>query len=312
LALFSCSSDEGSGNTGGSGGARAGSGGSSGGSGGSGGSSAGSGGSAAGAGGSSAGSGGAAGGAGGAMGGAGGATGGAGGAMGDAGGDMGGAGGAMGGAGGAMGDAGPGDAGNDTTMSFFVTSEGAGEGGNLGGLEGADAKCKALATAVSAALGAKDWKAYLSTSMVDARTRIGDGPWHNADGVLIASSVAQLHEEGGMMNAIRPDNNMPSRALDEKGEEVPMGGGNNGVHDILTGSTATGTRDPMNRHCDNWTSTMGQAVVGHHDRQGGAVTGDEQGAWNSVHAVGCGAVGGGGQTVASGGGRGSIYCFAAD
>jgi hypothetical protein len=128
---------------------------------------------------------------------------------------------------------------------------------------------------------------------------------------MIASSLAQLHEEGGMMNSIRPNAAMPSNALDEKGGTVPMGGGSNGVHDILTGSTATGTKDPMNRHCTNWTATTGQAVVGHHDRQGGAVTGTAQGAWNSVHTVGCGPLGGP-MPVSSGGGRGSIYCFAAN
>jgi hypothetical protein len=212
-----------------------------------------------------------------------------------------------GGSGGASGDArldGGGETGGAATMSFFVTSEGAGMGGNLGGLDGADAKCKALAMAVSAALGAKDWKAYLSTTTVNARDRIGTGPWRNAMGVVIASSVQQLHEEGGMMNAIRPTG-MPSNALDEKGGVVPMGGGSSGVHDILTGSTVMGTKDPMDRHCTNWTATTGNAMVGHHDRMGGSAP-----SWNSVHDVGCAPIGSPMRNVTSGGGRGSIYCFA--
>jgi hypothetical protein len=165
--------------------------------------------------------------------------------------------------------------------------------------------------AVSPALGAKTWRAYLSTSNVDARDRIGSGPWYNAKGVLIANNLAQLHEEGGMMNMIRPNTGQPSNALDERGMEVPMGGGANGVHDILTGSTAMGRRD-MRGHCMNWTSsaTSGvMGVVGHHDRTGGGST-----SWNSVHTVGCGPAPPAGQprngTVASGGGRGSFYCFA--
>jgi hypothetical protein len=264
-------------------------------------------------------------------GGSGGATGGSGGATtGGSGGASGGSGGASGGSGGSASDAGPdtgsvemgaadmgsvGDTGGGaSTMSFFVTSVPAGVGGNLGGLEGADAKCKALATAVSAELGAKTWKAYLSTSMVDARTRIGTGPWRNARGVVIANSVAQLHEEGGMMNMIRPSLNMPSNALDERGMTVPMGGGANGVHDTMTGSTAMGTKDPMNRHCNNWTSmaTTDTAVVGHHDRDGSSAMASS---WNSAHATGgCAPVVGTQRngTVGSGGGRGSIYCFAAD
>jgi hypothetical protein len=109
---------------------------------------------------------------------------------------------------------------------------------------------------------------------------------------------------------------MPSNALDEKGAVVPMGGGMAGVHDILTGSNAMGMKDPMDRHCNNWTSTMGNAFVGHHDRMGGAINGNQLGAWNAVHQVGCGAIMGNqngvGGTVSSGGGRGSFYCFAAN
>jgi hypothetical protein len=211
-------------------------------------------------------------------------------------------------------DTAPVDTGGSATMSFFVTSVPAGMGGNLGGLDGADAKCKALAMAVSTELGAKNWKAYLSTSAVDARTRIGSGPWRNAKGVVIANSVAQLHEEGGMTNMIRPSLTAPSNALDERGMTVPMGGGATGVHDTLTGSTAMGTRDPMNRHCNNWTSMSmtDTAVVGHHDRAGSSANATS---WNSAHATGgCAPVVGNQRngTVGSGGGRGSIYCFAAD
>ena len=207
-------------------------------------------------------------------------------------------------------------------MSFFVTSRGGPNGGNLrvnmadpDGLAGADALCKQLATAVSAQLGAKNWKAYLSTSTVDARTRIGTGPWVNARGVMVAQNLDQLHEAGGMTNAVRVAG-MPSNALDERGQVVPMGGGMTGVHDILTGSNAMGLKDPMDRHCTNWTSTMGQGAVGHHDRMGGAIMGTQLGAWNAVHAVGCGPImgnqNGAAGTVSSGGGRGSFYCFVAN
>ena len=153
------------------------------------------------------------------------------------------------------------------TMSFFVTSRGNGKGGdfrlNAGdadGLAGADAFCKMLATAVSPTLGAKTWRAYLSTSTVDARDRIGAGPWRNQKGVVIASSVAQLHEEGGQTNALSATN-----SLDELGAPLV-----NGVHDILTGSTIAGRLMGANT-CANWTSAnAGTATVGHTNRMGAA------------------------------------------
>ncbi len=194
----------------------------------------------------------------------------------------------------------PPDAGNPgtPTMSFFVTSRGNGKGGDFrlnaadtDGLAGADAFCKQLATAVSATLGAKTWRAYLSTNQVDARDRIGAGPWRNQKGVIVASSVAQLHEEGGLTNAISAAN-----SVDENGVALA-----NGVHDILTGSTIAGRVMGTNT-CANWTSTAaGTATVGHSNRMGGGST-----SWNSVHTTAsCSSTG-----VTSGGGRGSLYCFA--
>jgi hypothetical protein len=234
-------------------------------------------------------------------------------------GGRGGAGGSAGGAGGATNQDGGtnrdgsmdtpsgGDA-SAAAMSFFVTSRGGPNGGDfrvnaadMDGLAGADAFCKQLATAVSATAGAKPWRAYLSTSTVDARSRIGVGPWRNARGVVIAQTVAQLHEVGGMMNNITMGTMV--NAIDENGAAVT-----NDVHDILTGSTDMGMRDPMNRHCINWTSStmMSQAWIGHSNRMGGGST-----SWNAVHAVGCAmsAMNRVAGTVTSGGGRGSIYCF---
>lgn len=218
-----------------------------------------------------------------------------------------------GGKGGAAVDAGAGDAAssNDKTMSFFVTSKGKGKGGDLGGLDGADAHCKALAMAVSPALGAKNWKAYLSTSTVNAITRIGSGPWYNAKGVVVAKSVQELHNdqtEKAPLSATWPvGNDAFAVILDEKG-----GTHVNDVHDILTGSTAAGMVDG-NNHCSNWTSQTGTAANGHSNRAGG----NRAPSWNATHTVGCGSelnaggmpvnrVGG---TVTSGGGRGSFYCF---
>jgi hypothetical protein len=208
------------------------------------------------------------------------------------------------------------------TMSFFVTSVGNTKGGDfrmnatdMDGLAGADAMCKQLATAVSAELGMKTWHAYLSTSTVNARDRIGKGPWRNAKGVIIANSLEQLHDQGmnGMLNATWPigAGSLPV-ILDEKGQQVPTGGAAGQRHDILTGSTMTGMVDGMNT-CSNWTSAMGMAANGHHNRDGGG----RPPSWNAAHTVGCGPppAGGGnfvGGTVTSGGGRGSIYCFAVE
>ncbi len=196
------------------------------------------------------------------------------------------------------------DGGVTTAMTFFVTSVGKGNGGDFranpadaDGLAGADAFCKSLAEAVSPILGAKTWRAYLSTATVTARSRIGAGPWYNAKGVVIATSVANLHDEGGM-NMLSLTTN-----LDEVGAQVPISGPN--VHDILTGATEAG--GSSSDHCNNWTSSgaSDQGRVGHSNRAGGGMVPTS---WNSAHSTqGCAEMGG--NSVRSGGGRGSIYCF---
>jgi hypothetical protein len=222
-----------------------------------------------------------------------------------------GTGGASSGTGGSSGDAAPAETGGgngSTTMSFFVTSVGAGNGGNLGGLQGADAKCKMLAMAVSADLGAKNWKAYLSTATENARDRIGKGPWRNAKGEIIANDLEQLHDQGenGMLNATWPIGaGAAAKILDEKGMPVPTG--NPQQHDILTGTNMMGMVDGTN-HCTNWTATTGMVTVGHSNRMGGG----RPPSWTTAHQSGCAPLGTAGQNVGSGGGRGSIYCFAAD
>jgi hypothetical protein len=191
-------------------------------------------------------------------------------------------------------------------MSFFVTSKGHDGGGAFGGLDGADAFCKSLATAVSADLGQKQWRAYLSTSTVNARDRIGSGPWRNQAGQIIANNLPDLHDQladAAGLNTTWPIG-VTSVALDEKG--MPL---TNDVHDILTGSDIEG-RVIAASTCDNWTSsaTTATAQVGHSNRMGGG----RPPSWNSTHTVGCApsptnrTAG----TVTSGGGRGSIYCFA--
>ena len=189
----------------------------------------------------------------------------------------------------------------DNSISFFVTSTGLGNGGDLGGLEGADAHCQALADAAGA--GDREWAAYLSTEMPDgrgisARTRIGAGPWHNANGELIAADMDELH--------ISP-NLKASTAITEKGDVVVGWMQQGNVHDILTGSMADGTAyfpDEADHTCGNWTSgDEGSAQVGHSDRVGGGNT-----TWNSTHAsLGCAQ----GQLARSGG-AGLFYCFAKD
>ena len=186
------------------------------------------------------------------------------------------------------------------TMSFFVTSVGPGDGGNLGGLEGADAHCQALAEAAGA--GDRTWRAYLSTEAPDARgvsarDRIGIGPWHNALGELVASDLDQLH--------VSP-NIFKRTALDENGNIVKGRGDDPNEHDILTGTQADGTAyfpDDEDHTCNNWTSNdEGSAQVGHHDRHGGGNT-----SWNSAHGTrGCSQEG-----LISTGGAGLLYCFAA-
>lgn len=183
-------------------------------------------------------------------------------------------------------------------MSFFVTSVGSGDGGNLGGLEGADAHCAALAEA--AGVTGRTWAAYLSTSTVDARDRIGTGPWVNAKGVAIAESVAALHGDG---NAIAKET-----ALDETGAVVNGRGDEPNRHDILTGSLADGTKAPET--CEDWTSSGPDTagIVGHHDRMG-PETNPNAASWNMSHA----SRGGCGQAALQGtGGDGLFYCFAVD
>jgi hypothetical protein len=190
-------------------------------------------------------------------------------------------------------------------MSFFVTSENPGMGANFGGLVGADAHCQALASKVGA--GDKTWKAYLSAtatgseSAVNARDRIGDGPWYNVNGVLIAGDLEELHGEN-MINK--------ETALSEKGEVINGRGDTPNVHDILTGSTVEGlaSSGEGDTTCGNWTSEgEGSAIVGHHDRRGL----DELPpalSWNSSHGSrGCSL-----ENLNGTGGGGLLYCFATE
>ena len=190
----------------------------------------------------------------------------------------------------------------EDSMSFFITSEGSGKGGDLGGIEGADAHCATLAKAA----GSKkiDWKAYLSTEAegkrgISARDRIGKGPWYNAKGVLIANNLSELHLYNKTINK--------ENALNEKGEEVNGRGDKPNVHDILTGSMNDGTAffpDDKDHTCNNWTSSdKGSAQVGHHDRHGGGNL-----SWTSAHGSrGCSVA-----ALKKTGGNGLFYCFARD
>jgi len=193
-----------------------------------------------------------------------------------------------------------------SSMSFFVTSVGPGNGGNLGGIEGADRHCQTLAAAAGA--GGKTWRAYLSTQgqgAVNARDRIGKGPWVNAKGETIAKDVAELH---GANNLTK------QTALSEKGEVINGRGDQPNRHDILTGSQDDGTAFPPDKDmtCKNWTSaTEGSAMVGHSDRIGLRDDAPSK-SWNSSHPS---RGSGGGCTQAdlrSTGGDGLIYCFAAN
>lgn len=188
-------------------------------------------------------------------------------------------------------------------MTFFVTSDGPGNGGNLGGLAGADALCQSLAAA--AGRGDATWRAYLSQAAsggmraINARDRIGDGPWHNANGDLIAANVADLHEDRNNVRGYT--------ALNESGEEVAGRGAPVNRHDILTGSDSAGrvAGDAATATCNNWTSSSNDnsARLGHHDRAGGP-----NASWNSVHTSrGCSQ-----DALAGTGGDGLLYCFAAD
>jgi hypothetical protein len=190
--------------------------------------------------------------------------------------------------------------------SFFVTSQGGGKGADFGGLAGADAHCQALAAA--AGLGNKSWRAYLSTSAagstpaVNAKDRIGTGPWRNVKGVIVATSVDELHA----------DNNLTKQtSLTEKGAVVNGRGDTPNKHDVLTGTQPNGTAFPGtdDKTCGNWTkSGEGSAIVGHIDRDG--LPTDPvavRTSWNSSHATkGCSD-----QALVSTGGAGLIYCFAA-
>ena len=193
-------------------------------------------------------------------------------------------------------------------MSFFVTSEGGGKGADLGGLAGADALCQRLAGA-SGQPGAssKTWHAYLSTQgsgAVNARDRIGNGPWYNAKGQQIAASLAELHgdtlESGRLGNRINKVS-----ALDEKGNMHKGIGDMPNEHDVLTGSQPDGRAftDNADHTCNNWTSgSTGTAMLGHLDRLGGP-----NASWNSVHpSQGCSQ-----QNLIATGGAGFLYCFAA-
>lgn len=199
--------------------------------------------------------------------------------------------------------AGTGALAQDSGMSFFVTSTGVGDGANLGGLDGADAHCEQLAEAAGA--GDRTWRAYLSTQgegAVNARDRIGDGPWANAKGVEIAASVDELH---GDANKISKET-----ALDESGNPVKGRGDEPNQHDILTGSQPDGTAfsGSDDRTCSNWTSNgEGAAMTGHHDRMGLNESAEAK-SWNSSHpSRGCSQ-----ENLVGTGGAGLLYCFAAD
>jgi hypothetical protein len=200
-------------------------------------------------------------------------------------------------------------------MTFFITSAGPGKGANLGGLAGADAHCQSLAQAVGA--GNKTWRAYLSTNgrgganAVNARDRIGNGPWQTAKGVVIATSVADLHSDN---NKISKDN-----ALNEKGERINVRGDRPNMHDIMTGSDKDGRAYPPNMDltCRNWTSSdSGVTMLGHADRQGNPPVEGSQNlaayeetarSWNAAHTSrGCSQ-----PDLIATGGNGLFYCFAA-
>ena len=194
-------------------------------------------------------------------------------------------------------------------MTFFVTSVGLGKGGNLGGLAGADAHCQALAKAAGA--GDREWRAYLSTQSpmwnqpgaVDARDRIGRGPWQNAKGVVIARNVDELHSAA--------NNLTKETALDEKGSLVNGRTDKPNKHDMLTGSRPDGTAFPgapnPDMTCGNWTKggKEGSAMTGHHDRAS-AIPASWATSWNSSHpTVGCDP-----GSLRATGGDGLFFCFA--
>ena len=186
---------------------------------------------------------------------------------------------------------------NPRTMSFFIASVGSGDGGNLGGIEGADAHCQTLAAAAGA--GGRQWRAYLSAPAtasrpaVNARDRIGRGPWFNARGAQVAANLGDLHSDANVLGW--------KQSLTEHGAQV-----NSNIHDILTGSTPEGllAGTVPDVTCYGWTSTRaGRPMVGHHNRMGG---GDRPTSWNSAHlSANCTPKG-----LESMGGAGLFYCFA--
>jgi hypothetical protein len=183
----------------------------------------------------------------------------------------------------------------DTSMSFFITSQGSGDGANLGGLAGADAHCQKLAEA--ARISGKTWRAYLSTSTENAKDRIGNGPWYNAKGEAVAMNLDELHSEANKISK--------QTGLTETGEMVKGRGDEPNMHDILTGSTPEGTV-AAGQTCSDWTSNSdGSAMVGHHDRMGLKDDAASK-SWNSSHpSRGCGA-----GDLPKTGGNGLFYCFA--
>jgi hypothetical protein len=190
-------------------------------------------------------------------------------------------------------------------MTFFITSVGSGKGADLGGLAGADAHCQQLAQAAGA--GGKTWRAYLSTNQanpggaINARDRIGNGPWQNAKGVVIATSVADLHSANNKISK--------ATALDEKGQPIKVRGDTPNQHDMLTGSDLEGKAfaGNLNLTCNNWTSSnFGSAMLGHADREGIADT-VYQHSWVSSHmSRSCSQ-----PDLVATGGNGLYYCFAA-
>lgn len=180
----------------------------------------------------------------------------------------------------------------DNSMSFFITDNNSGNGADLGGLAGADAYCTQLATAAGDT--GKSWKAYLSSSTENARDRIGSGPWFNANGVMVATGIENLHSE---------NNNLTKQtSVSQHGDVINGRGDEPNRHDILTGSDANGYATAST--CEDWTSSgKGSATVGHHDRTGG---GDDPTSWNAAHGSrGCSIT-----NLQGTGGDGLFYCFA--
>jgi hypothetical protein len=199
---------------------------------------------------------------------------------------------------------------DDHPMGFFITSENIGRGADLGGLAGADAHCQSLAEAVGA--GNRSWRAYMSTSTENARDRIGNGPWYNVKGELIARDLEDLHDDAN-------DNITAVNSYTEKGTQIPgIASGDDAIHDMLTGSKSDGTMALVQEGlggipehetgepatCGDWTGGPGRARVGHFDSQqgeGGTI-------WNSAHySLGCSQ-----EELEKNASKGLFYCFASD